>query len=447
MRLLARSGRSMPALLAVACALLGFAATARAAPAHLDRGFGTNGIRFLSSSLRETIGTALLGDGRVLVGGEHGLVALLPSGRLDPGFGKGGYVRIVQPPVGVAEASTVAVDRRGRPVVVGSLSVEPKGPGLLTEPGVRPFIERFTARGKIDLGFGGGDGYVVSDLGLPFAADGEPPESFLNWVAFDAAGRLVIGGRSYLDVSAEGGGVIQASKPFLARFDDAGGLDRPFAAGGVYSPEGGERIENWEAGPGNRLTVSTGSDREHSILRLGADGVPERRFGTDGRVANPFGAEYSSLLVDPKGRTLLYHYVEGVAHRLPNGIVLKRLRSDGSPDRGFGDAGTATVRIPRFYTTDLAIDPHGGILLAVSLKAWGPIGESVEFALVRLREDGGLDGSFAGDGMIRIPFPGRPSTRVNLEGMDVRGGRAIIAASYCGHEDCRPAVAMVDLGG
>lgn len=148
MRLLARFTRSLPVLLAVACTLLGFAATARAAGAHLDRGFGTNGVRFLSSSLREPTGAALLGDGRVLVGGEDGLVALLPSGRLDPGFGKGGYARFVQPPTGVAEASTVAVDRRGRPVVVGSLSVEPKGAGLLTEPAVRPFIERFTAAGE-----------------------------------------------------------------------------------------------------------------------------------------------------------------------------------------------------------------------------------------------------------------------------------------------------------
>lgn len=200
-------------------------------------------------------------------------------------------------------------------------------------------------------------------------------------------------------------------------------------------------------GPGNRVTVATGSETEHSILWLGPGGVPERRFGAGGRAANPFGGEYSSLLVDPKGRMLLYRYVEGVEHRLPNGIVVKRLRSDGSPDRSFGDGGTATVRIPRFYTTDLVVDSHGEILLAVSLKARGPIGESVELALVRLRDDGELDGSFAGDGMIRIPFPGRPSARVYLEGMDVRGRRAIISASYCGHGDCRPAVAMAELGG
>jgi uncharacterized delta-60 repeat protein len=446
MRSLAHRWTLLPVLIGVACAFPGSTVTAQASAAHLDRGFGSGGIRFLSSSLRETTGVALLGDGRVLVGGESALVALLPSGRIDSGFGKKGYARIKEPPNGSVEPSTVAVDRRDRPVEVGSLFVEPKGEGLLTEPSLEPFIERFTPAGKVDRGFGGGDGYVVSDLGLPASADGEPPESFLTSVAFDAASRLVVGGQSRIDVSSGEGGISQVRKAFLARLDASGELDRSFASGGIFSPSGTERIVTWELGPGSKVSVATSKENVRSILRLGEDGVPEGRFGNDGHAPNPFGSEYASLLVDPRERTIAYTYVEGVEHRLPNGILLRRLRPDGSLDRGFGKGGIATVRIPRFYTAALALDPRGRILLAVSLKERGPVGESNELALVRLRTDGEVDKSFGHDGMIRIPFPGKPNPAVYLEGIDVRGGRAAIGASYCGSGECRPTVVLVDLG-
>ena len=128
-----RSLLRLPALLvvivAVAAASLGPATLAQAAGAHVVRGFGRDGTRFLPGSLPEPSGVSLLGGGRVLFAGGEEMVALLPSGRIDPSFGTDGHAQMVQPPNGAVQTSTVAVDRQGRPVAVGGVVIEPRGRG------------------------------------------------------------------------------------------------------------------------------------------------------------------------------------------------------------------------------------------------------------------------------------------------------------------------------
>lgn|GEM_PF-3238160 len=435
-------------LVGVAAGALGPATLAQAARAHVVRAFGREGTRFLPRSLPETSGVALLGDGRVLFAGGEEMVALLPSGEIDPRFGEDGHAHIVQPPNGIVERPTVTVDPQGRPVAASGVGVEPRGEGVLTGSRFLPFVERFTVAGRLDRSFGGGDGYVASDLDLPGSADGEPAESFFDEVGFDAAERLVATGTTRVDVAQPGGGVTQVGTGFLARFDAGGQLDPTFAAGGLFLPRNGESLATaGVVGPGNEVTVGTQSEsgRLRSVLRVGEDGVPDPGFGTYGYVPSLFGSEFTPLAVDRQGRTVAYAYVEGVEHRLANGLRLKRLLPDGALDRGFGSGGTATLRIPRFYVADLALDSRGRVLLAVTLKRRGPIGEPEDLALLRLRADGRVDKSFGEDGTLRIPWPHRSDPALYLEGIDVRGGRAAIAATDCGG-DCQPTISLVALG-
>jgi uncharacterized delta-60 repeat protein len=448
MRSLLRLPALLVVLVAVAAASLGPAAMARAAGAHVVRGFGRDGTRFLPGSLPEPSGVSLFGDGRVLFAGGEEMVALLPTGRIDPSFGEGGHAHIVPPPNGIVGTPSVAVDPQGRPVAVSGVGIEPRGEGVLTDSRYLPFVERFTAAGRIDHSFGGGAGYVASDLGLPASADGEPAESFLDEVDFDAADRLVATGSTRVDVAQPGGGVTKVGKGFLARFDAGGRLDPTFATGGLFFPPGGESLATSAVvGPGNELTVGTKSEsaRSRSVLRLGEGGMTDPGFGRGGYVPSPFGSDYTPLAVDGEGRTVAYNYVEGVEHRLANGLRLKRLLPDGALDPGFGKGGTTTLRIPRFYVGDLAIDSRGGVLLAVTLKQRSPIGEPKDLALLRLRPDGRLDKSFGDDGTLRIPWPHRGDPALYLEGMDVRGGQVAIAATDCGG-DCQPTISLVALG-
>lgn len=437
--------RQLGAMLALLGSLAGPAA-GQAAAAHLDRDFGSGGIRFLSSSLRETTGVALVGDGRVVVGGEEEIVALLPSGRLDPGFGNGGRARSVQWPAGAAEIYGFAVDSAGRPVTVGGFSTYSQAQSRWVKQ--EPLVQRFTSAGRLDRGFGGGDGYVLSELGLPPAPrEGGDPRAYVDDVAFDSSGRIVLTGFSMNGVTAGSPG--DAEGLFLARLEESGRVDRSFARSGLYwLPGPGAADTPWAVGPGGRVVYGALGDNARSILRLAENGTPDERFGKSGYASYPRGTSYGPLLVDPKERTIASGYLRGIEHKRPNGILIRRLGPDGSLDRSFGRGGAVSLRIPRFWVADMALDERGRLLVAVSLKARGAVGEPKELALVRLRTDGSLDKTFGREGMIRIPFPGKPYPSVYLEGMDVRGGKAAISATHCGsQEECRPVVALVDLGG
>ncbi|MDX6653826.1 MAG: hypothetical protein QOH18_527, partial [Solirubrobacterales bacterium] len=173
------------------------------------------------------------------------------------------------------------------------------------------------------------------------------------------------------------------------------------------------------------------------------------RFGKVGHAPLPPGVDSSPLLVDSRGRTIVEHYLQGVEHRKPNGIAISRLRPDGSLDRGFGDDGVERIRLRRFYTADPALDDRDRILMAISLKEPGEVGEPNDLALIRLRRDGKPEKSFGHDGLLRIPFPTQTHRFIYMEGFDVRGEQAAIGATNCGANcgaNCEPIVALVDLG-
>jgi uncharacterized delta-60 repeat protein len=384
---------------------------------------------------------SLFGDGRVLVGAAHELLALLPSGRIDPSFGEGGYARYVGPNAEGAAVTTVAVDPRGRPIVLGSAAV-----GQAPE-GFEPFIERFTAAGTLDREFGEGSGYLASGLGLPPPAYGESPQASLEQVSFASLGHIVLRGRSRIGTRLLRFTELptEVEESFLARLGESGQLDTSFADGGLFL--GLTNASRWAVAPGGSMVVSSPSAQANSILRLSEGGVPDEGFGAGGYFSNPAGTTRDSLLVDSMDRTIAYSYVQGVRHRLPNGLLIRRLLSDGSRDPSFGTGGAIRVRISRFDRADLALDDHDRILMAVSLKERGEFGEPNGLALVRLRTDGRVDRSFGHDGMIRVPFPEKPDSSVEMEGIDVRGDQVAISATYCPRlGNCRPSVALVDLG-
>jgi uncharacterized delta-60 repeat protein len=437
-----------------ACSLMALllpVATARASDAHLDREFGKGGIRYLPSSLRELGGAALLGDGRVLVGNEKELRALLPSGRFDPTFGNHGSARLKTGPGSVGEISGFAVDAEGRPVVVGSSG---------ESTGYKSVVERLTPQGLPDPSFAGGRGFALTDFGIPSPEAGKPYSSYLEEVAFDPTGRLLVMGRAVIGTypaDTKNGPTIESVKEaFVARFEDSGQLDTSFATEGVFRDKGIERLvagfevdqsvhRDWSVGPGGKVALYAAGGEDESMLRLGVGGKPDPEFGTAGYAPYP-SKTYEGPLIDQAERTITWGYLQGVPHRLPNGILIKRLTPNGSPDTSFGKGGAVTLRVPRLFDVDLALDEGGRVLIAAGLKGRGELSETKELALLRLQADGKLDPTFGHDGMIRIKFPhGHPQPSVYLQGLGVRGDQAVIAASYCGA--CQPVVAVVDLGG
>jgi uncharacterized delta-60 repeat protein len=426
-----KGSRTLGALLAMLGILAG-APAAQAAVAHLDHGFGPGGIAYLPSETESSAGIALAGDGRIVVGGHRTVTALLPTGRLDPSFGTEGVATIAAPSAGF---EAIAVDPSGRPVAVGAARSD-------SLPDTEPFIERFTPAGAPDASFGAGAGYLLADLGLPPPRAGARATASLQEVAFDPTGRIVVRG-----TRASGRG----SGDFLARLEESGAPDPSFGKAGVRTlPEvthwydENRLLKSWAFGPGGQISVGIKDGDASSVLRMHEDGSRDRSFGQGGTAPYPPGTTIGPL-VDRRGRTITSARLQGVEHLLPNGILIRRLRPDGAPDRGFGEHGSDKLRIPHLYEYKLALDAEGRILIAASLKGRSWIAEGKDLALLRLRPDGRIDEAFGHGGMVRIPFPYAPYPLVDLEGIDVRGGKAAILADDCDH-GCRPAVALVDLG-
>src|SRR5579864_1541100 len=135
------------------------------APGSIDTSFGHNGTAVtdvgLTAAGQDPLGTPRsvieLGNGDLLVGGDTGVVRLLPDGHLDPTFGSGGRAAVGFPG-GPVSVPNLTVQPDGKILWVGGVA-NTSGGGNLTDFAV----ERFTANGTPDKTFGR-RGLVTTDV-------------------------------------------------------------------------------------------------------------------------------------------------------------------------------------------------------------------------------------------------------------------------------------------
>jgi uncharacterized delta-60 repeat protein len=269
----------------------------------LDSEFGSGGLvaRRASSRWQETRfhGVDIAPDGRIVAVGEHmrslprsaGIVAAFePDGSPDRSFGRRGRVIFTQ---------------RARRAYSGLLDVEVLGNGRILVAGFhsyRLFLARLRPDGRLDRGFGGGDGKVeldIRDQGLCC-----PPAS----MAVQPDGRIVL---------AAQGGPFRSSRTWLVRFRPDGGLDRSFGDRGVAAP-----YRPWRLFRPYDVAV----EADGGIVTVGQSAKTKQ---------NPVLGAYSAF------------------RNLP----------DGSPDEGFGDHGLETLPHEDLGIADAAlVQPDGSVL-------------------------------------------------------------------------------------
>src|ERR1700740_198350 len=135
------------------------------APGSIDTSFGHHGTAVTGVGLtpagQDPLGTPrsviVLSNGDTLVGGDTGVVRLLPTGRLDPTFGSGGHAAGGFPG-GPVSVPNLTVQPDGKILWVGSVA-NTSGGGNLTDFA----LERFTANGAPDKTFGR-KGLVTTDV-------------------------------------------------------------------------------------------------------------------------------------------------------------------------------------------------------------------------------------------------------------------------------------------
>ena len=431
-------GRKLAAAIAVSILVLGLAAAGSQGAGRPDPGFGNHGRVLLPARIQQGLGTAVLPDGHIVIAGEKQLVALLPSGRIDRGFGDGGFAPLGDSSKPVpARIASIAADSRGRLVVAGEYYFDPAG---VEHDRTLVLVERYTPDGRPDPSFGGGDGIVVTDLGLPEVEEGpnvSPPgmtvNSLVRSVAVDSGDRIVLTGERAGATSWFKSHMYGRFEIYVGRLTAAGDADPSFSEDGVLTLPGFEEIGEAVVGAGDDLYFGV----ETALIHLRADGEFDPGFGENGARQVRKRALDDSIALDSSGNLLLSVGLDGSGL----GIGVKRLHPDGSLDLGFGRAGTARVRRRGYGYGDLAIDSRGGILVAASSvqPAPGP----ARLILTRLRPNGSLDRGFGRRGRVEVPLERDES---GLQSVTVAGSKALLSGYWCQAESCGGALARIELG-
>lgn len=431
-------GRKLAGAIAVWVLVVGLGAAASPGAVRPDPHFGNEGKVLLPSRIQEGLGTAVLPGGRIVVAGERQLVALLPSGRIDRSFGNDGFIRFAgSPQLSSSWITSIAADSRGRLVVAATYYHDPGGDQAALSGAL---VGRYSPDGRLDPSFGGGDGIVVTNFGLPVYME-SPSESspgtaiqvFVHSVAVDSSDRIVLTGERAGTTYWFKSHLYGRFETYVGRLTAEGEADRSFSEDGVLTLPGYEEIGKPVVGSGDDLYFSAGND---TLVHLRADGEFDPGFGEDGARRIPKRRVDGSIVLDGSGNLLLSVGLRGI----DQGLGVKRLRPDGSLDRGFGRQGVARLRRSGFGYGVLASDPRGGVLIATSSSRTPS--RSAGMVLTRLRPDGSLDWGFGRQGRVMVRL-GRSES--GLRNLIVTGSKALLSGYWCQGEDCGAALARIQL--
>ncbi len=185
----------------------------------------------------------------------------------------------------------------------------------------------------------------------------------------------------------------------LAAAAFAGGAGTRVAPRLVKVPEGvgGENIVAY--GRSRVLLLHRGLRGRGSITRLRLDGSLDRSFGDGGTVHLP--AEDAAVAADGK---IVVAAGGGSGGHLDDARIV-RLLADGRPDRSFGRGGTAYIHLGGSYSTAKSVALAGGEVLAGIDRVDGEsqYGSVEDPAVARLTADGSPDRSFGHRGAVVLP--------------------------------------------
>jgi uncharacterized delta-60 repeat protein len=389
------AGHRTAALVGAAAATLAvaLAPAASAVPGALDPSFSADGQTTTRFGQDVAVGAVAAQGRRILVAGtsvtpsgqDGAIVRYRADGSRDPSFGRNGRVRL----------------DFGKRDSVGDLLVLPSGKILAVGSSQRRFlVVRLTPDGRLDRGFGGGDGIVRTGFGTGFASGTQ--------ILRVTRGRFVVAG-----TTGDQGGTRFA----LARYQPSGTLDRSFSRDGRVTTRFGPadtfsvvvtllRWTDSSAVVAVGETVNGGSPKGVStaLASYTPRGRPDPLFGGgDGKTVesiSPF--DYVAGAVMQKNSFIL---VGGHSELGPTGwdATLLRFNASGHLDSGWGGGDgfvSHDVGSTLEYWLGIAGDRAGAVLV-------GQV--DGDAAVMRVGASGALDSSFGAGGYAVTPFPGGDS--------------------------------------
>jgi len=372
--------------------------------------------------------TIIQPDGKILVGGysdsggtdDFSLVRYNADGTLDNSFGGGDGVAFPGI-VGRAEAMVLQADGK---VVLS---------GYTTTGGYQVCLVRFNADGSLDTSFGGGDGVASSgvygsakDVALQtdgkFLVAADLSNSNFNLMRFNSDGALDTsfgGGSGYVSTDLAGGNdradslTIQSDGKVLlsgfgfngtsfdfglVRYNTDGSLDTSFNGTGKVLTDFGANSsdmgnETRMQADGKIVVVgwsNTGGTNDFAIARYNTNGTLDTGFGTGGKVTINLGnSDFAEgLTIQSDGKIL----VTGTAGINGGDVGLARLNTDGTLDTTFG-GGDGIVTTDYSGSSDdrgysVAVQSDGQIVVSGTTQVGGG---GYNVALNRYSSTGSLD--------------------------------------------------------
>ena len=397
----------MPRFLLLALVALAAWPAAAGAQAALDPSFGSGGRASVVNPIHDGIfyaedahDVAVQPDGKTLVTADGSgplghrywtVLRYLPDGHLDPGFGNGGAVVLIQTDSGLAGG--IALQPDGRIVVTGDAICGPVAEACFAAARLMP-------DGQLDPSFGDGG----------IARHDPIRRTWANDVTVQPDGRIVLVGRTFKPGDANDDDVGCAM-----RLLPDGRLDRSFSRNGVVRIDHGHgddtligvEMQGRRIVAGGEGRVTNSGTGGFAAIRLRQNGSLDRSFGRRGRRIVLFGrgrwarpasfdlAQGGKIVIGGNSGTEFYSWQPAAA----------RLTRDGALDRSFSRDGRVLTRIRPFGGEAGAVmgDARGGVILAGKAYTDATRDPSV-WALVRYTRAGRLDRGFAEGGILRSDF-------------------------------------------
>lgn len=173
-----------------------------------------------------------------------------------------------------------------------------------------------------------------------------------------------------------------------------------------------------------------------------APGELDPGFGKKGKVMTSFGdvAYANSVTLQPNGKVVAAGVVGKANGEIAFGLA--RYRKNGSLDRAFGSKGKVTTKIDQAAAASAVALAQNRKIFAAGTSIDGT---HSQFALVRYRKDGSLDGEFASAGIARAAFAAKDAGAGAL--VLQPDGRLVVAGNASENHRAEIALARFDEDG
>ncbi|MEC4748253.1 thrombospondin type 3 repeat-containing protein [Methylomicrobium sp. Wu6] len=291
---------------------------------------------------------------------------------------------------------------------------------------------RYSSNGIVDTNFGG-DGIVNTTVGSGNAG------AFA--VTQQANGKLVVVGLA-LNSNAQ-----PTSDFAVVRYNANGSLDTNFNNGGIVltPPHSRVDLDVFEDGaqavvetPEHKLVVAgfsgTATDSDFALVRYNSDGSLDTSFspiGEPGKVTTDFGNMRNdvvfSMIQQADGKLFVAGFSNNAATNTDD-FAVARYNADGTLDKGFNSNGLKRTSISSGDDQGLSV-----IQLTVEgpdkdkyvVAGYSTTSGNEDIALVRYNQNGSLDTTFSGDGIVRTPI-GSGNDRA-YQVMELPNGKLLVA--------------------